>query len=196
MPKKIALFSDGTGNSSAKVAKTNVWRLFQAIDQTTADQIATYDDGVGTSSNKYLAAFGGAFGWGLKRNVIDLYQFVCRNYKNGDEIYGFGFSRGSFTIRVLVDFIATEGLVTFRSEEDLHRNAAAAYRHYRSKQFPSWSPFVIVMLGNRWCENAGDARGGRASPEAPVCPAWRHASRTVSDLRPYSRDECRGTHPE
>src|SRR5215475_4645165 len=147
-PRNIVLFSDGTGNSSAKAQKTNVWRLFQALDQTHTDQIAKYDDGVGTSSNKYLAAFGGAFGWGLKRNVIDLYKFVCRNYErddNGhDDIYGFGFSRGAFTIRVLVDFIATEGLVTFRSEEELKRNAAAAYRHYRAKQFPSWSLFVIV----------------------------------------------------
>lgn len=102
---------------------------------------------MGTSSNKYLAAIGGAFGWGLKRNVLGLYKFVCRNFDARDDIYGFGFSRGSFTIRLLVDFIATEGLVAFRSEEELGRNAAAAYRHYRSRQFPSRSPFVIVM---RW----------------------------------------------
>ena len=145
MSKRIALFSDGTGNSSAKAEKTNVWRLFQALDQTLIDQIAKYDDGVGTSSVKYLAILGGAFGWGLKRNVLDLYKFVCRNYVPGDDIYGFGFSRGSFTIRVLVDLIATEGLVTFRSEEELSRNAATAYRRYRSKQFPSWSPLVIGM---------------------------------------------------
>ena len=116
--KKIALFSDGTGNSSAKAQKTNVWRLFQAIDQTRDDQVAKYDDGVGASSNKYLAALGGAFGWGLKRNVIDLYKFVCRNYVAGDQIYGFGFSRGAFTIRVLTGLIAREGLVVFRSEEE------------------------------------------------------------------------------
>ena len=145
MAKNIVLFSDGTGNSSGKAEKTNVWRLFQAIDQTKADQIAKYDDGVGTSSNKYLAAIGGAFGWGLKRNVIDLYKFVCRNYENKADIYGFGFSRGSFTIRVLVDLIATEGLVIFGSEEEFNRNAAAAYRHYRSEKFRSWSPIVFVM---------------------------------------------------
>ncbi len=60
--------------------KTNVWRLFEALDQATFDELARYDDGVGTSANKYLAALGGAFGYGLKRNVIDLYKFVCRNY--------------------------------------------------------------------------------------------------------------------
>jgi hypothetical protein len=31
-PKVIAVFSDGTGNSAAKVLKTNVWRLYQALD--------------------------------------------------------------------------------------------------------------------------------------------------------------------
>ena len=142
VPKRIALFSDGTGNSSAKAQKTNVWRLFQALDQQNGDQIAMYDDGVGTSSNKYLAILGGAFGWGLKRNVIDLYKYVCRNYRKGDDIYGFGFSRGAFTIRVLVGLIAREGLVPFRSEEELDHHAAAAYRSFRYKAFPSKSPIV------------------------------------------------------
>ena len=31
-PKSIFLFSDGTGNSSAKLFKTNVWRLYEALD--------------------------------------------------------------------------------------------------------------------------------------------------------------------
>src|SRR5277367_6527229 len=140
--KRIALFSDGTGNSSAKAQKTNVWRLFQALDQTQGDQLAMYDDGVGTSSNKYLAILGGAFGWGLKRNVIDLYKYFCCNYRKDDDIYGFGFSRGAFTIRVLVGLIVREGLVTFRSEEELDHHAAAAYRSFRYKAFPSKSPIV------------------------------------------------------
>jgi uncharacterized protein (DUF2235 family) len=71
MSKKIVLLSDGTGNSSVKPQKSNVWRLFQALDQRGSALIAKYDDGVGTSSNKYLALLGGAFGFGLKRNVLD-----------------------------------------------------------------------------------------------------------------------------
>jgi uncharacterized protein (DUF2235 family) len=46
MPKNIAIFSDGTGNSSAKLFKTNVWRLYDALDLSGPDQIAFYDDGV------------------------------------------------------------------------------------------------------------------------------------------------------
>jgi uncharacterized protein (DUF2235 family) len=95
MAKNIILLSDGTGNSAAKLFKTNVWRVYQALDLSCPDrQIAHYDDGVGTSSFKPLAILGGAFGWGLKRNVIDLYVFLCRNYRPGDRVYCFGFSCG------------------------------------------------------------------------------------------------------
>lgn len=141
--RNLILFSDGTGNSSAKAEKTNVWRMFQALDQSAEDQLARYDDGVGTSRIKFLAAIGGAFGWGLKRNVLDLYKFVCRQYRPGDRIYGFGFSRGAFTIRVLASLIETEGLVEYRSEEELNRRAVTIYRIYRSKRFPT-APFSPV----------------------------------------------------
>jgi uncharacterized protein (DUF2235 family) len=153
--KRIALFSDGTGNSSGKAQKTNVWRLFEALDQANGDQLARYDDGVGTSPIRLLAVLGGAFGWGLKRNVIDLYKFVCRSYQDGDELYGFGFSRGAFTIRMLSGLILTEGLVGYRSEEELHHNALAAYRHYRGARFPA-GRFSPVRLA-RWLRDAATA---------------------------------------
>ncbi|HEX5508492.1 MAG TPA: DUF2235 domain-containing protein, partial [Pseudolabrys sp.] len=54
MAKNIVLLSDGTGNSAASPFKTNVWRLYQAIDiesppsQNDPVQLVFYDDGVGT----------------------------------------------------------------------------------------------------------------------------------------------------
>ena len=48
--KRIILLSDGTGNSAGKVWRTNVWRTFESLDLTSSQQIAFYDDGVGTSS--------------------------------------------------------------------------------------------------------------------------------------------------
>lgn len=108
MGRTIVLLSDGTGNTPNKVWRTNVWRTFQSLDRTSADQLAYYDDGVGTSSFIPLAVVGGMFGFGLKRNVINLYKFVCRTYQfNDDEIYAFGFSRGAFTICTLLEIIAT-----------------------------------------------------------------------------------------
>ena len=136
MSKNIVLLSDGTGNSSAKLFKTNVWRLFQAIDLTKPEkQVAYYDNGVGTSSFKLFAALGGIFGFGLKRNILDIYSFCCRNYKEGDNIYGFGFSRGAFTIRVVAGFISSMGLVRYNgSEADLARDAKTAYRRFLSER--------------------------------------------------------------
>src|SRR5262245_61954783 len=137
--KRIILLSDGTGNAAAKVWRTNVWRTFEGIDLSNSDQLAFYDDGVGTSSFKPIAILGGAFGYGLKRNVLDLYKFLCRNYKTqadyakekidskNDEIYAFGFSRGAFTIRTVIGLIADQGLVTYNAERELETKARAAY---------------------------------------------------------------------
>ena len=138
MARRIVLLSDGTGNSSAKVWRTNVWRMFSALDLTDNNQVAFYDDGVGTSSFKPLAILGGAFGIGLRRNVIALYKFACRNFRApGDEIFGFGFSRGAFTIRVTIGLILDQGLVPVEniSESELDRLAHQAYRTYHRRHF-------------------------------------------------------------
>jgi len=160
--KRIILLSDGTGNSAGKVWRTNVWRVFESLDLTSSQQIAFYDDGVGTSSFKPFAILGGAFGFGLKRNVLDIYKFACRNYCShldylaleaaaakvenreerygpyrSDDIFGFGFSRGAFTIRVVNGLICEQGLVSYRTEEELDRKAAAAYRAHRAETFKS-----------------------------------------------------------
>ena len=130
-PRNIVLLSDGTGNSSAKLMKTNVWRMYEAVDLTKGDQLALYDNGVGTSSFKPLAILGGALGWGLKRNVRTLYMFACANYQPGDRLFAFGFSRGAFTIRVLMSLIADQGLITAAKGGELKRQARWAYRAYR-----------------------------------------------------------------
>ncbi|HEX6660259.1 MAG TPA: DUF2235 domain-containing protein [Sphingomicrobium sp.] len=148
--KSIILFSDGTGNSSAKLFKTNVWRLYEAVDLGPAEagkpkQIAFYDDGVGSSSFRPLSFLGGIFGQGLKRNVLQLYGYVCRNYdphsqahpnskieEPGDHIYGFGFSRGAFTMRLVIAMIADQGIIPYTGKEaDLQRKVELAYKDFR-----------------------------------------------------------------
>jgi len=165
--KSIVLFSDGTGNSSAKLFKTNVWRMYEAVDLgPPADgkrpQISYYDDGVGTSSFAPLAALGGAFGWGLKRNVLDIYRYACRNYRDGDDIYAFGFSRGAFTARVVVALIASEGLVRSESEADLERKTSCAYRAFRTVFLPrrlQWPTKVARRLRDKVTGTVDRLRG-------------------------------------
>ncbi len=165
MFKTIVLFSDGTGNSSASPFKTNVFRLYAALNMTPdKGQIAYYDDGVGSSQHRWLAVITGAFGFGLKRNVLDLYKFLTRHYRDametmdlersktsGDTLYPpkiacFGFSRGAFTIRVLIGLVASEGLpIKADSEAELDRLAERAYQQFRARSF-----HTILGVENIW----------------------------------------------
>jgi len=179
--KAIVLFSDGTGNSSAKVFKTNVWRMYEAVDLGPAatgkrPQVSYYDDGVGTSSFQPFAVLGGAFGYGLKRNVLDIYRYACRNYQPHDEIYGFGFSRGAFTMRVVIALIASEGLVDSSNEDELRRRSVRAYRRLRLEFLPrklTWPTRLfrairdrLIGWSDRWrgIEPYDDAASNRHPP--------------------------------
>lgn len=138
--KRIVLFSDGTGNSSGKLFKTNVWRLYEAVDlgivPGKSPQVAYYDNGVGTSSIRLLAILTGIFGFGLKRNLLELYRYLCRNYEPGDQIFAFGFSRGAFTIRLLVAFVAERGIVRYETEAELIARSLDEYRAFSRANNP------------------------------------------------------------
>lgn len=179
MPRRIVLLSDGTGNSSAKVWRTNVWRMFSALDLTKDDQVACYDDGVGTSSFKPLAMLGGAFGIGLRNNVITLYKFACRNYRaSGDEIFAFGFSRGAFTIRVTIGLILDQGLIPASNitDSELDRQARDAYRAYHKRHFhTNW--YLAVqglkkLLGKTTASAQTGAPAGRYIPVIRFLGLW------------------------
>ena len=111
--KNIILCSDGTGNKGGAGEDSNVFKLYQAVDihDHKKTQITYYDNGVGTSSNRYWKSFTAAFGWGFEANVCDLYEELARNYNPGDRIYLFGFSRGAATIRAFTGFIDACGLL-------------------------------------------------------------------------------------
>lgn len=120
---------------------TNVFKLFEAVDlqdhhrdPSLPPQIAYYDDGVGTEQFKPLKLVGGAFGWGLSRNVRDLYRELARVYDPGDRIYLFGFSRGAFTVRTLAGLIAHVGIVDrakVASDGELQALVGRAYKELR-----------------------------------------------------------------
>lgn len=53
----------------------------------------------------------GGLGIGLTENVLEAYNFVVNNYKKGDEIFFFGFSRGAYTVRAAAGIIADLGVI-------------------------------------------------------------------------------------
>lgn len=103
--KRLAVFLDGTWNSVD--TNTNVWRMRSLCAPTGKDgkpQLIYYSVGV----NGFL---GGAFGQGLDDNIRLAYEWLIENYRDGDEIFIFGFSRGAYTARALAGLIAIDGLL-------------------------------------------------------------------------------------
>ena len=88
-----------------------------------------YERGVGTGGF-FDNVKGGAFGIGLARNIRRAYLFLSRNYAPGDEVFIFGFSRGSYTARSLVGYIGAVGLL--RSSDCTAANESRAWYHYRT----------------------------------------------------------------
>lgn len=109
---------DGTGNELGRNL-SNVLKLFR-IAEKGERQLCFYNPGVGTIAResawhrlrqKFTGIIGLAFGYGLDENVLSGYRFLVENWREGDRIYLFGFSRGAWTARVLAGFIHLIGLV-------------------------------------------------------------------------------------
>lgn len=136
--KRIVLSFDGTWNKpadenlpAAQQVETNVRRFYDSVKETGTDgakQVKWYDEGVGTQW--YDRFIGGAIGTGLEINIVQGYEFLARNYADGDEVYVLGFSRGAYTARTLVGMIRNCGLVEPRH---VALRVGIAYGIYRTR---------------------------------------------------------------
>ncbi|MGE5217602.1 MAG: DUF2235 domain-containing protein [Chloroflexota bacterium] len=136
--KRILLCFDGTWNKPADEAlpakqqvETNVRRFYESVQDRAADgtqQITWYDEGVGTKW--YDQYIGGAIGTGLEFNIVQGYEFLAKQYEQGDEVYILGFSRGAYTGRSLVGMIRNCGLIL---PKHLALRVPIAYGIYRTR---------------------------------------------------------------
>lgn len=119
MPRNLIVCLDGTNNEFGKV-NTNVVRVVQSIVQDSDEQLMYYDPGVGTLAQggaitrigkKISRAIDLAFATGLTGKVADGYIYLMNNWRPGDRIFLFGFSRGSYTARVLAGVLHHIGLL-------------------------------------------------------------------------------------
>ncbi|KAJ5945501.1 hypothetical protein N7454_002340 [Penicillium verhagenii] len=118
--KRIIVCCDGTWQSATtgrKSVPSNVTRLCRALNHIGTDekgdqwqQVVWYDSGVGTSAGTVEDVVEGAFGEGVEQNVIEAYNFCVLNYRPGDKIMCFGFSRGAYTARTIAGLISDIGI--------------------------------------------------------------------------------------
>lgn len=117
MPKNIVVFADGTGQDGGVESQTNVYKMFNMVEDRTDRQVCFYDPGVGSTG--FLSRVPGlAGGRGFGRNVRDCYRFIFDEYQSGDRIFLIGFSRGAATVRSLSYFLHLFGILP-RSRREL-----------------------------------------------------------------------------
>ncbi|KAI0094838.1 hypothetical protein BDY19DRAFT_988637 [Irpex rosettiformis] len=135
--KRIIVCCDGTWQDGL-VAKerwkyTNVLRLARAINHTDerfsphVPQVVFYQSGVGTFGDKVIEQLDGIVGASLAEKVQEAYAFIAHNYRPGDEIFLFGFSRGAYTARMIALLIGAIGVLD-RTEMDHFADIFMAYQ--------------------------------------------------------------------
>lgn len=130
MSKRLVMCCDGTWNTPDQRATTNVAKVALTAaptDESGREQRLFYQRGVGTNPDERIR--GGAFGFGLSRDVRNAYRFLVQNFDPGDELFFFGFSRGAYTARSTVGFVRNCGILR---RDQAHR-VDEAYSLYRSR---------------------------------------------------------------
>lgn len=136
--KNIVLFSDGTNNKGGIGRDTNVYRLYKMMDNDHAQQLAFYDDGVGTQSSTPMKLMGLILGWGLSKNVLDLYLSLIGHHTPDAHIYLFGFSRGAFTVRMLANLIDYAGIPS----DPILKSQPGALRKWAERALEDYKTFM------------------------------------------------------
>ena len=122
--RQLIVCCDGTNNNlTGRRNDTNVSQLCELLAPDSQNQLLYYDPGVGNFGTfpgatwterikqKWERLSSLAFGSGIYDNIAEAYRFLMRNWREGDEIFLFGFSRGAFTARSLGGLINTFGIL-------------------------------------------------------------------------------------
>ncbi|MET1028054.1 MAG: DUF2235 domain-containing protein [Dongiaceae bacterium] len=141
--RRLVICFDGTwNNADSDKADTNVALIARAIHATQetggVQQSVLYLRGVGATGLEVQRIVEGATGLGIDDNIRSGYMFLAQNYLPGDEIFLFGFSRGAFTARSVVGFIASCGLLKRQRLGDLGK----AWNYYRNATDRSPAKFM------------------------------------------------------
>lgn len=137
---KTHLFLPGLSEPPSNV--TRISRVFRRTCSDGAHQVINYFPGVGTA-NAIDRFTGGAFGMGLDQDIREVYNFVCANYVDGDDIILIGFSRGAFTARSVADMIASVGLLTPEGLDHFH----AIFDDYENMGNPTRATDAYLVAG-------------------------------------------------
>jgi uncharacterized protein (DUF2235 family) len=200
--RNIVICCDGTGNEYGS-ANSNVVKLYWTLSAQDK-QIAYYHPGVGTMGARNALSVVGkwwtkvrglAFGYGFSDNIADVYSFLMAEFKPTDNVFIFGFSRGSYTARALCGLIRMCGLLTpgnealipyairlYKSNDPCKFEIAAGFRHTFSTPYPCIPHFLglwdtVSSVG--WILDPIHTDGGHL-PFTAALPGIRYLRHAVS----------------
>lgn len=127
LTKRWTPLKAGAGAGPEEAGKASVGHT--GPDAGGVKHLVYYLRGVGTGAGLDRLT-GGGLGDGLEQNVRRAYKFLSFHYAPGDEVFVFGFSRGAYTARSLVGFIASAGLL--KREHCSPEREQQAWSYYRS----------------------------------------------------------------
>ncbi|KAF8644105.1 hypothetical protein AX16_008690 [Volvariella volvacea WC 439] len=141
--RTLVLCFDGTGDQF-DADNSNIVELFGALKKDDPDkQMVYYQAGIGTWTSPQIATpmvagiskkLDEAIAWNLDAHIMDGYEFLMQNYKVGDRICLFGFSRGAYTASCLAGMIHKVGLLPICN----HQQVPFAYKMYKSVDEDGW----------------------------------------------------------
>ncbi|KAF4571711.1 hypothetical protein EYR40_008228 [Pleurotus pulmonarius] len=141
--RTLVLCFDGTGDQFDE-DNSNIVQLFTLLKKDNRDvQMVYYQAGIGTYTSPNVATplmakvsktLDEMVAWNLGRHVMDGYEFLMQNYKAGDRICIFGFSRGAYTARALAGMIHKVGLLPACN----HQQVPFAYKMFKRADETGW----------------------------------------------------------
>jgi uncharacterized protein (DUF2235 family) len=169
--RRLVVCADGTWNDEDGTrAATNVVKLHRSLKTWHVEQVPQlvyYHSGVGTKWGERLN--GGAFGFGINRNIKQCYEFLVDHYQPGDALYFIGFSRGAYTVRSLAGLVRNAGIV--KDRRDLQQ-AFELYRARRPSQRPASQSARAFRRKHSHATQAGHTKSNGDSPEIKFIGVW------------------------
>ncbi|KAH9480835.1 hypothetical protein JR316_0007437 [Psilocybe cubensis] len=141
--RTLVLCFDGTGDQF-DADNSNIVEFFAMLKKDDPEkQLVYYQAGIGTYTTPQIATpfmskisqtLDMMIAWNLDAHIMGGYEFLMQNYRAGDRICIFGFSRGAYTARCLAGMIHKVGLLPTCN----HQQVPFAYKMYTQADDVGW----------------------------------------------------------
>lgn len=140
--RNVVVCIDGTWNhdeqtdSSGRKSPTNVAKLRAALVQDDTAQVVGYFRGLGNKKEHWIVGqlLGGVFGAGAYVLLRSIDCWLTENWRPGDALSIFGFSRGAALARMLANSVRKRGIakrIVFRTQRIAGKGSQTRLRAYR-----------------------------------------------------------------